>query len=487
MLNSSLLEILRTFNPDEIKKFEDFILSPYFNKKAGVIKLYSEIKKYFPDFKNENLKREIVWKKLFPDRKFNYGIMKNLIFDLHKLTENFLQVLNFEFNEINKSNRLLIELMRRKLDRLFEKEAKETKKLLNKSKVDTVYFQNKHLFDSVYQSYFFNNKISIERYNHIREFNSSLMEFFFSAFFNRNAALAVDKLDLNLDFDKDSVKTVTDFFNVSPSNTKEDVLVYYYDFEIAEQRNNYEAFKKFKDLIGKNYSRYTKRQQYNFYTGLIEFCYHNLENDLLSKSEIFEVCKSMLEKGLHTNDTNKYMNQFLYLGIADAVLSCKEFEWTKKFIEDYKEKLNPEIRENFYDKALIKYFIEAGEFENALEKLSTIKFTSPRDKFDTKIFQFKIYYELNDVEGLSLLIDSSRHYIAKDKHLSDVQKKSFLKFTGIMKKLVSIKSEVNTNDNTEMKIEDLRKEILSEEPPEKKWLYMKIEELKAENSDKKSR
>ena len=57
----SLLEILRTFSHDELKKFEDFLSSPYFNKHSGVTLLYKHIKKYAPEFKSPKLEMDEVW------------------------------------------------------------------------------------------------------------------------------------------------------------------------------------------------------------------------------------------------------------------------------------------------------------------------------------------------------------------------------------------------------------------------------------------
>ena len=59
-----MLEILRTFTKQELIKFEDFVRSPYFNRKDTVTKLFIEIKKYAPEFSSENLEKEKIWKKL---------------------------------------------------------------------------------------------------------------------------------------------------------------------------------------------------------------------------------------------------------------------------------------------------------------------------------------------------------------------------------------------------------------------------------------
>ena len=92
MLKTSVLELLRTFSADELRKFSDFVASPYFNKKTPVENFWKILKKYSPAFDNEKLNREIFWNELFPEKNFNYGVMKNLIYELTQLTEKFMSV-----------------------------------------------------------------------------------------------------------------------------------------------------------------------------------------------------------------------------------------------------------------------------------------------------------------------------------------------------------------------------------------------------------
>lgn len=48
MIKSTLLELLKTFNKEELKRFEDFLRSPYYNNNSNVIKLFNVIKSIFP-------------------------------------------------------------------------------------------------------------------------------------------------------------------------------------------------------------------------------------------------------------------------------------------------------------------------------------------------------------------------------------------------------------------------------------------------------
>ncbi|MBK9334832.1 MAG: hypothetical protein IPM96_21140 [Ignavibacteria bacterium] len=120
MLKSSALKIIQSFSKEEISEFNDFLKSPYHNKKSGVVKLYNEIKKYYPDFKDENLDKEKLWSKLYPGKMYSYGVMKNLIFELTGLAENYIALNNFRQNELKMFSELSESLRMRKLNSVLE-------------------------------------------------------------------------------------------------------------------------------------------------------------------------------------------------------------------------------------------------------------------------------------------------------------------------------------------------------------------------------
>ncbi|MBZ0203342.1 MAG: hypothetical protein K8I03_10040, partial [Ignavibacteria bacterium] len=120
MLKSTALSIIQTFTKEEITKFGDFISSPYFNKKAGVQKLYNEVKKYSPGFTDENLGKEKLWTKLYPGKDYNYGVMKNLIHDFTKLAEEFITQQEYRSRELQQFENLYACLSKRKLHNISE-------------------------------------------------------------------------------------------------------------------------------------------------------------------------------------------------------------------------------------------------------------------------------------------------------------------------------------------------------------------------------
>ena len=90
MNSSKLIQILKTFSPDEIRDFEKFVASPYFSTGRNTDGLYSILKDHYPDFDSPELDRKRVFKKLFPGEKYNEMKLKNVATALTRLAEQFM-------------------------------------------------------------------------------------------------------------------------------------------------------------------------------------------------------------------------------------------------------------------------------------------------------------------------------------------------------------------------------------------------------------
>ena len=63
-----------------------------------------------------------------------------------------------------------------------------------------------------------------------------------------------------------------------------------------------------------------------------------------------------------------------------------------------------------------------GKYEDALSHLSNVRFKYEALKRFVKNLMLKIYYELNYIEEALSLIDTYKHYISKNKKISDVSR-----------------------------------------------------------------
>ena len=85
MKSFSVIEILGTFTPAEIKDFDRFVKVPYFGGSEFVAKFWKEIKKAYPEFNEKMINKEWVFKKLYPGKAYSDATIRKLSSELLKI------------------------------------------------------------------------------------------------------------------------------------------------------------------------------------------------------------------------------------------------------------------------------------------------------------------------------------------------------------------------------------------------------------------
>jgi hypothetical protein len=121
MNNNAIIKLLKTFSNKEMKEFREFLESPFFNKRKAVVKLFEVLNQAHPEFEAEILSKEIVFSKLFPDKKFNDSTLRVLTHYLYELTEKYLAYSRFGKEKFEYAFHLNKELLERNQYKLSEK------------------------------------------------------------------------------------------------------------------------------------------------------------------------------------------------------------------------------------------------------------------------------------------------------------------------------------------------------------------------------
>jgi len=131
-----------------------------------------------------------------------------------------------------------------------------------------------------------------------------------------------------------------------------------------------------------------------------------------------------------------------YKNIVTLAVRLKKYTWTEQFIEQYKEKLPINVRNNVYKYNLASLQHSKGDYDKALQTLHNVDFINPTYYLGTKIIQLKIYYEQENGEAFYSLIDACQSYLRRSKQVADYQKKSTANLMKFSKKLFKIKEEI---------------------------------------------
>ena len=478
MKNSQLIKLLETFDPKEIKKFSEFISSPYFNKNKNVIKLFEVVIKAYPDFKQEKITRENIFFKLFPGKKYNGNTLRVLIHLLYENARKFLVYSRIEKNIYRYKEELVYELLERELYNESIKETDKTISELEETDIrDSDYFKYKYIFEETKLQFLqrikqekldkYITKSSIET-----PFKNLTYYFFVNLLIYYSIALST-KVMYNIDIDTVLFEKLFSYFDYELFNDNPFIQMHYNILMILKT-NDEKYFYTVKNLVQKHEKSLTPERLNYFYLYLENFCLRKIRaGETRFRREVFEILKLKLKKNIYKGEP--IMHRYFYRNILLTAAKLKEFDWANNFIESYKNELHPDVREAVY--CYCKAFLEAekNNFEKSLDYLSTLKTDDLYLKIDLKFLQARLYYELDWYDVLNSAIDSMRHFLKSNKFIPENRRPQFSTFVKLLSSLNNTRLKKD-----EMKIMELKDIILKTEDLQwKDWFIKKIEELEA--------
>lgn len=419
MVNSNLIKILAGLSKDELKSFEDFVLSPYFNKKPSVIALLKELKTYYPNFNDEQLTKEKIYKNLYKEKKFNDGVLRNQMSELYKLLLKFLGTEAFNRDNMEFKIKIARELLQRGLPKTFKNYYDDLNKQYGKNHLieNEYYYWNRAVLDEQYEdNILFNGDAEGVPVNNL--YGNNLIYFILIKLFKVMHNLHATEVNTNVYYDKSilreflSMLDIDGVLNRIKEISEKDyniVSIYYYMSKSLMDFHDYESFNKFYKLVEENYLLFAEPERYTLYILLNNIASHSS----VGKAILLDIYKSMLEKKIYKAGEKGYLNHVLYSYILTNALHKKEFDWLETFIDKYIGEIDPLHRENmmYYSKAHL-YFAK-GDFDKSLEQINKVKADNFMYKHQTYKLIIENYYELNELEQLRFSLDNFKHYINK--------------------------------------------------------------------------
>lgn len=476
MHRTVLFDLLRTFSKKEMKELEDFVNSPFFNKNEKVIKLYNVIKKAYPDFDHQSLEKEKVYSKIFPGEEYNDSRMRQLVFALCNLSEEFAAyIYNKETHEYKLG--LLGTLMNRGVGRSFEKNLKEISQALDGLSQDEEYYYTRYQVEYKNLAYQVRNyadsnekvmnKSDIQNLiNHLTYAYLIKIMKFYIYLFNVKSRFSLDydmkmldELVIHLERSKyEKVPLISIYYNVLMTHTNPDDIEY---------------FERAKELIFKHESKLDRINVVNVYINLENYCLKKSRSGMKRfRVELLELYKKELSNKIYPL-ADGTMSPIFYRNVVRMALGHSDIKWIENFIEQYKHEVNKTARESAYTLVMAMLEYKKKNFGKALEYLAKSQSDNLLYKLEIKALTLQIYYDAKEFESLSLLVDSFRHFLANNKLLSDSRRDMNSKF---IKYVNAIMKQNFSRDPAELAV--LKRQIMEEPVVEnREWLVDKIEEL----------
>lgn len=489
MIKSKAAEIIKKFSEEEKVSFQEFLLSPYFNKKDKLTELYKLILKNFDKLDEENSTEEKIFAGLFKDKEFSYSFLRNLMSELYALCEKFLiinKINNDSFKDINNVLALLRQYNIRFLDNHFNvKLNKYLNEFKNADYDENIFYSlakihSESISFDLYRSKMENVSLKLldkSEYElcHISQLLASNMNDF-----------VVNQKAFNLDFESElltgfieniDIGNFLKFLEKSNSQLKDEIQIRFRFILLSKDHKDSDNYFKLKDLILKKISKYTNAERFNIFIKLKNFCAVRIfESDFSFYVEKYSLSKIETEYIKFNQDGVGPLYANVYIENIIFAVKSKDMEFAKYYIDNLTIELEESIRESLYNLVMAHLEFAYNNFEKTLEYLSKVDNFNNLIKNTSKLLYIKSFYEMNSLDsGLSAL-DSYIHFLMENKNYTSNRKKLLLFEYEFLKKIYKIKSF--PQKYSEYELNNLKKEIEKSDIFFPDWYFKKIEELK---------
>ena len=482
MKNNKIYELLSTFSREELRGFEKFISSVYFNRGRNYAPLLKELKKFHPGFDNKKINNEYLYSRLYPGRRYNDQVIRNMFTGLTRIAKDYIVYTSSVRDKTNYYALLANEFQNRGLIKLAEKYVTYGKNELNKNAV-----KDKNYFRQLFELYRVSREINSEKNDTKGNINSLSNESTYFLFYiimemsRHLEEMTVLRHNFNADFTGNLIYSFIanlNFDNLLEFSREKSVedrtLLELYCTNIQLQINDRSEvlFEKLRALLKQNFNVLSRWGKYNLFTCLQNACIRlQAVNEEKYSRMLLEVYSDQLKAGLYSESEGSPLSQNIFRNIIINALKLSEYDWTEQFIKQYIQKLPAGSKENMYNFSYSLLNFEKRNFENALNYIIKVKYDTFVFKLDIKVLMLKIYHELNYTEQEISMLDTFRHFILENVSISEFIKLFHLNFVKFLHEIIKVK-----NGSKEINPNKLKKEIINASVRGKEWLLEKTAE-----------
>ncbi len=470
MFQNKSIVILKTFTPQEVKQFDEYLNSPFFNKNHTIVQLYGIIKSAYPDFNSPDIERTRLFMLLYGNDAFDEQKLRYLLTDLTKHIEEYLCHKAITDEQLFKYHLLLLTYRNRKLDKPFLSSLKLAEKLLEDQPRRDV----SHAF---YQYLIEEDKYRFlsDRREHLHETNlqkvvDNLDKYYILNKMRYCAEIINNKNVVAINYKLFLYEEIMNHIRHNPLDYVPAAKIYYNIILTLTESENIIHYNNLLQLLRDHYTLFSKEEIFDMYVYAKNYCVRKINHgDTEYIKELFDLYKVMLRDKIIFKDNQ--LSEFDYKNIVYLGLRSEEFDWVKNFIAKYNDSLDVAIRKNAYTYNMAAYHFFQKNFDEVLMLLRSVEFSDFYYHLDSKSLLLKTYYELDETEAFLSLVDAFKVYIKRNSLIPEYQKTSYNNLIRAISKLY--KWKLNPKNN----LQELANEIEQAKPiADIIWLRKKLDE-----------
>ena len=475
MYQTKLIQLLKSFDKNEIRQFESFLEAPYFNTSKKTLAFYKILIYYYPDFESPKLSKERVYQKMHGHQPYSDPTMRDLITVLFRLAKEFVSHQELKNIPFNASNNRYVWFVQRGLTKISEQELIYCDELLH-SKVtkDYEYYYQRWIADyneNHYQSEVLKgleHKLSKnkEHNHHLRSLDKYYLLHLLGAYIYQ---LNMAKI-YNAPVDSSGTAHIEELGQKYTGSGDILIDVFYNMYQLLKNGDEKHYF-ELKSIFLSSDISIEQPVMTEVSINLQNYCMQKLrEGDTRFGSEIMEIYRFVVDRELMTEG-----GKVPYSFYKNAVITAVDFldiDWAKQFAEKYRIMLPPQFGDEVYNFSRAYVLLAERKFDEALNIAMYVGAFNDFTKLDIKNLVARIHYELGMFDQLYTLLNSYAHHLNRET-MSISRKENNRLFASFMKQLADLNQQYSLENWKRLSAE------INQTPAftNKRWFQEKMTEM----------
>lgn len=424
MRRPRIISLLESLKPVEIKRFQQYVESGFFNQNQRLIKLSRYLIRKYPRFLEKGLTNEKLFEVLFgKEETFEEQHVYDHLSQLRKLLEGFLSQVDFEENENARNRHLLNALSTRQQGEHFLRISRRVEKQLQKQGPENrQYYLNRFLMLEQQVSYLQRAR-KRKADNKLEETMKEMVGELDRHYLATKLMLSCEMLNrsqiVKSDYPFPVLAEIQQYLASPDQHYKETpvIAIYFVISKMLTEENAAIYFEELVDLLNLHSEALSRTEEVAMYAFAQNFCIRNInEGGSAYLRKLFALYQQMLERKILI-ESDGFLAHWNYKNIATVGLRLGDYDWVKSFNESYQEFLSPEYRENAYNYNLAAYYYETKAYKSAMQLLQQVEFSDIYYHLSAKSTLVKIYFELEEDDSLSYLILAFQALLRRNRHI----------------------------------------------------------------------
>lgn len=431
MEKSKIITLLRTLSRPEMYAFNDFVASPFFNKKEELVRMLAILTDEGQVLPDGSLAKEEVYRRLFPGQPYDDKHLRYLASDLSKLAEKFLAYRKQEEDPVQSDLHLLSCYLERSLDKHYEQTRARIQQRLEAAPYsDSTFFYQQLSFAEIEERRF--GEKFRRRFDPTIQYASNFLDCYY---FIKKLKYSCDMLDrqslLQGEYQLNLSENLIDHLVDNQFFQQELITLYYTVLVALLEEEQEEHFTQLKSLLTSHSEKIAPGELKEFYFYGINYCARKIRQGKEKYvPEALDLYVDGINRGILIE--KNYLTPWTFTNVVKLALRLKRYDWIEEFIPKYAEMLPADFRQNALHYNLAELYYYTRDFDQALHHLNQVKLSDLNFHLGARVILAKVYFETGEEEALLSLIAAFSIFLKRNKEISNQLKKTYLNFCDIL-------------------------------------------------------